>query len=680
MEYYKKYICVTVEELTRKDNGEAIMSYANYKKLARRKRIHIVHEGGGLGGYVRIDYNSLPERFRTPYEAKYGKAEDILKAQTITDTLLEDTVARTFYEEYLRADGTPLTDGQIDEFTINASVLNEIIKIENDREALKKALGGKAGTVKQSILNTLEKLRAYPGHTLPSSWIRIQQKIKEYKPNNYVVLVSGRVGNNNAIKITEEAGDQIVALKRSKVPQYNNEQLFKEFNRIAVLKGWKPLKSINTLVSFLNRPDIQPKWYDAVHGELAAKQRYTRKHKTEMPKVRDALWYGDGTKLNLYYKAFDEKGRLITCTTQVYEVMDVHSEVFLGYYISDTENYEAQYKAYRMAVETANCRPFEIVNDNQGGHKKLATAHFFERIARVSRPTAPYSPQSKTIESVFGRYQAQILHQDWRFTGQNITAKRRDSRPNLEFTEANKEHLYTLPELKAEYAKCRLEWNLGLHPETGRPRMEMYKESINPETQPLTARDMVDLFWTTTEKSSTFTSSGITITVDKKKYTYEVYNSENMPDLAFRRNNTYRQFFVKYDPLNMTSVRLYIEEKNKDLRFVAVAKPYVVIHRAIQEQKPGDMAFIQQMDDLTKQERINHQVDMAALEMAHGVAPEQHGLNRPKIKGITAKQLERFMDKSIKIEQPKVEPLSIGLVDKVISNFTYDQVSAFDKF
>ena len=39
--------------------------------------------------------------------------------------------------------------------------------------------------------------------------------------------------------------------------------------------------------------------------------------------------------------------------TMVYEVIDAYSEVLLGYYISDTENFEAQYNAYRMAIQNS---------------------------------------------------------------------------------------------------------------------------------------------------------------------------------------------------------------------------------------------------------------------------------------------------------------------------------------
>ncbi|BDW76495.1 hypothetical protein BFINE_22900 [Bacteroides finegoldii DSM 17565] len=181
---------------------------------------------------------------------------------------------------------------------------------------------------------------------------------------------------------------------------------------------------------------------------MKAHQRYDRKHRTILPSRRDSLWYGDGTKLNLYYR--DENGN--KCTTSVYEVVDAYSEVLLGYYISDNEDYIAQYHAFRMAIQTSRYKPYEIVCDNQGGHKKNAALGLFSKISRIHRPTAPYNGESKTIENIFYRFQSQVLKKRFGFTGQNITAKRDTSRPNLEFINANIDSLPTLEELKEQYA------------------------------------------------------------------------------------------------------------------------------------------------------------------------------------------------------------------------------------
>ncbi len=461
---------------------------------------------------------------------------------------------------------------------------------------------------------------------------------------------------------------------------YNNAQIFAEINRLAAERGWKPLRSEKSLVQFLHRPEVEPRWWDAVYGELSAKNRYSRKHQTKMPTMRDSLWYSDGTKINLYYKAYDGN-RLVVRTTQVYEVMDAYSEVLLGFHISDTENFDSQYHAFRMAIETYRHRPYEIVNDNQGGHKKLTAVGFLDRITcAVSRRTAPYNPSSKTIESAFGRFQSQVLRRDWRFTGQNITAKSDESRANLEFIEANKELLFTLPELKEAYAKMRQEWNMGLHPHTDRPRLQMYLSSQNAEAKEVNDLDMMELFWLQTAKPVEFTPNGITITVNKQKYTYEVFDSELNPDVEFRRVHTYRKFVVMYDPLDMAHVRLFSQDKTGGLRYVADAYPYASVARNIQEQQPGDMAFIRTMERLGKEERIRRQMEAAELELAYGVAPEQHGLNRPQIKGISAKAIEQSMTR-MALHTPREESVDVGVSHKVISNQTpLETGSRYDKY
>ncbi len=682
MEYYNKMICVTVDELTQEYDGQRVMTASNYKQLCARKRLFIARKAGGFGVYALIMYSSLPERFRARFEAIHGNPEQILEQQKMEKKVLKiDKDARDFYMSHILPNGKTLVDTRVEEYTINASVLGLVLTALNERMAKVKALGG--GIPKDlwhKALDLSESYRKDYNHTLPNTLRGFRDKMNAFKRDGYVALISGKDGNENTLKITDEAGDQIIALKRSKVPVYTNSQLFAKYNEIAKEKGWKPLKSISSLVSFLERPEVKRRWYDAVHGELAAHQKYTRKHKTALPSFRDSLWYADGTKLNLYYKAYDDNGKLQVRTTQVYEVMDAFSEGLLGYYISDSENYEAQYNSFRMAIQTAGCRPYEIVTDNQGGHKKLEATQFFERICHVFRFTAPYSGQSKTIESAFGRFQAQILHQDWRFTGQNITTKRETSRPNLEFIEANKENLYTLEELKIAYAKAREAWNNAKHPATGIARMEMYQNSVNPETTEVDQLDMIEMFWLTTQKPSTFTASGITIEVNNKKYTYEVLGADKMPDLEFRRNNTFRQFYVMYDSLDMTQVRLYTKETN-GMRYIATAEPYVKIHRNLQEQKPGEMTFIRQMDIRNKQERVNLQLEAAELEMVHGVAPEQFGLNRPKMRGISLVSTEALMEASVKKTKAKqVEILDVGLLGKQLSNITFNDAALLDKY
>ena len=672
MEYYNRTLCVTFEELTGGENP--IIRRSTLLSNVQRGNIQCARQGKGEGNYALYVYASLPMKYRMMFEAKYGKPADVLKAQDLKERVKEDSNARVFYEAFeydLNGVQTRLSQKLIDEYTGNASVLKMLWERMNELTATTHALGGgRRGDLWDIIFRQSEKLREVTGHTLPKNLARLKEKMSHYKKSGYETLISGKVGNKNTLKITEDAGRRLIALKRSRVPVLTDSQIFDTFNQECEVKGWKPLKSVRSLKTWLESAAIEPLWHDAVYGEMSAHQKFDRRHKTQLPTMRDALWYGDGTKINLYYR--DDEGKVRT--TSVYEVIDAATEMFLGFCISDNEDYEAQYMAYRMAIQVSGHKPYEIVHDNQGGHKKLQSQKFFDKLCHIHRTTAPYNGASKTIESVFGRFQMQVLHKDWRFTGQNITAKKDSSRPNMEFIEANKDKLYTYDELKAAYLKARTEWNEMAHPATGEQRIKMYEQSENPETPVVTASDMIDMFWVQCDRMSTFTSSGIEITVKGQKRVYEVMSEPGVPDIEWRRKHTYQKFVVKYDPYDFQSIRLYWKDKAGELRFERVAEPYIVIHRAIQEQTEGEATFIRQQQKAIEQSRIERQVTGRQIEFAEGVAPEQNGLSSPGLKGVTA-DVQRQIDRRLRKYGKEPEELSLGRLTNKVSKMYWSEVS-----
>lgn len=663
MEYFNKILCVTYAELT--GGTEAVIKPGTLRQNMSRGNIASVHRGGGEGGQALYAWSSLPAKYKERFVAKYGDPEQKMKEAMTKDRIRLDGEARMWYEAFTyekNGQEEHLTEKLIDEYTINASVLKELLCMMSQRRAIRQSLNGSMAGVWEVIYQSSETMREEYGHTLPLNAARLKAKLKSFKTNGYGSLISGKIGNRNTQKITDEFGQLLIALKRCRVPVYTDTQLFEEANRRAEANGWKPLKSLSGMKRWLNSAAIMPLWYDAVYGEQAARQKFGRKHRTALPTKRDALWYGDGTKLNLYYRDEDGKVR----TTQVYVVIDAMSEVMLGWHISDSEDYEAQYHAYRMAIQTSGHKPYEIVHDNQGGHKKLDADGLFKKLCHVHRTTQPYNGESKTIEAVFGRFQQQVLHKDWRFTGQNITAKKESSRPNLEFIEENRDSLYTLAELKDAYTLATKEWNEMRHPAYGTSRIEAYEGSVNEETQEVTAHDMVDMFWVTAKRMSTFTDQGIVVTIKGQKRQYEVMGAPGVPDHEWRRRHTYERFVVKYDPYDFGSIRLYKKEADGSLRFERVAEPYLVVHRAIQEQTEGEATFIRQEQAANTADRIERTVAGREIEKEHGVLPEQHGLRSPKPKGMTAAE-RRQIERRTGIYSRQPEEYKLGRKTKQLS-------------
>ena len=644
MEYFDNILCVTYKELL------DIMPKGTLNSQLSREKLDVVSRGGGENNPALYAYSSLPEKYKKRWVERHGEPEKQMRQEMIRNIVKKDEKAENFFEDYRydkNGEMVALPEDVKKEYTWNASVLNALMEEFKRLSSSNNKLTGFRRNLWELLLVTSEEWRPVYGHSLPGSVGRLKALINKFRPDNYGVLVSGKYGNSNTLKIEEDGGRYLVALKRSRVPVYTDMEIFEEYNRVAPERGWKPLKSPRSLREWFNSPRVEPLWYDAVYGEMKAHQRYDRKHRTILPGRRDSLWYGDGTKLNLYYR--DENGN--KCTTSVYEVVDAYSEVLLGYYISDNEDYIAQYHAFRMAIQTSRHKPYEIVCDNQGGHKKNAALGLFSKISRIHRPTAPYNGESKTIENIFYRFQSQVLKKRFGFTGQNITAKRDTSRPNLEFINANIDSLPTLEELKEQYAAAREQWNSMKHPATGISRIEMYNTSVNEATDAVSVSDMVEMFWYTTEKPSLFTANGIEITVQGKKYPYEVFSSPGYPDLEWRRRNTYKKFYVQYDPYDMSSVRLLYKDKGGAMRFECVASFPLMIHRAQQEQTEAEKRFIRAQQEAVINERINRQVVAKDIEYEHGVAPEQNGLRTPDLKGL-GKEAQRQIDRRTRKYSP----------------------------
>lgn len=690
MEIHNGIVYVSGPELIRSEtNPDGVMSEAYYKKLRGSKRLQAKHRAC-YGKSALIAYDSLPDKYRAMLASRYGDpAEEVRRRQerrnTIGYDVTIDLAADAYYRGYIVPEtGKHLPEKSIIEYVNGASVLNAVIDHYKNRIPAIRRLGGSLRPVRgqeiERYLKYAEALNEAFPNQLPSSR-RILAVLNAYLPGwdgygdaapcrMYGTLIKAYQANANRAKISDEAADWLVARYGAPMDRVTLAQLHDEYNAKCGEMGWKRIASPKTLRSFLNQPDVKPLWAAMRYGELKTKDLQVRQHRTRLPEKRDTLWYSDGTKLNYYYQ--DENGRMCTCN--VYEVIDAYSEVLLGFHISQSEDFEAQYFAYKMAVETSQHRPYEIKYDNQGGHKKLEAANFLTRLARISSNTAPYNGRSKTIENIFKRFQESFLHRDWFFSGQNITTKKEESRANMEYILANKSALPSLADIKALYEKRREQWNAAPHPKTGRARIDMYRESVNEGAPELTFEQYVDMFWLETARESRYAASGIEIRVNNTRYAYEVNTADGMPDLDFLRENNGRRFVVKYDPSDMSVVQL-CERSASGLRVVAYAEPYRTIHRAAQEQTEGERAFIARMDAEGKAARLQTQSRMEAILERWGYHPAQHGMRMPRILGVSAYEKENGPAPRARKAKPKEVPMqSFGQYQKEVSNISLSNI------
>lgn len=650
-EYYHNTLAVHAGFLYGEGN---IMTKSNYDALKNRGWLNILRRGC-KGTPALVEYDSIPHRFKEVIVDEFGDPTESTSKNAFEDLLIFDQSASDYYNTFILDNGKALPADNIAEYVANSIILNGIRTVINAHNAKRGALGGKRQNIWGNISASIQKLprNAYP-HSLPKNSRRLKQKYEEYRSEGYDVLIHKGFGHKNSEKINDDAKAWVLSRWADRVNKVANfSQLLREYNKMASNEGWKKLKDEQTLYLFLNQEEIVHLWYGNRHGEKKSKEKFTYHLSTKMPSYRDSLWYSDGTKLNFWY--LNENGKPETC--QVYEVMDAFSEVFLGYHVSKTENSEAQYFAYKMALQMSQQRPYEIKYDNQGGHGKLTTGNFLNKISKISLSTQPYNGKSKTIESAFGRFQMQFLKQLWFFTGQNITAKSIESKANIEFVMANVKNLPTLKEAIAAYVECRNAWNAAAHHKTQISRISMYQASVNPELQPVSMFEIVDMFWIERPQPIMMSAYGLTFVESKVKYTYMVHDANGLPNIEWLRKNVDKKFVVKFDPSDMSMIYLY-ENTPKGLRFITEATTKVEIQRNAQEQDSFDHSYITKVIALNKQSRIDTQNQIDTIQEEHNMLPEQYGLNSPRLAGLKSENKERKRQRNARILDPS----------KIISN------------
>lgn len=229
MEYYGKILCISYNDLTYDDrpvmvNGKAdysrsrtlkgvhpstlseeelapIMSIPNYKKLAAKEKINVVRSGRGLGGYVLVEIATMPLRFQERIKLKYGDMKEDVIRNRLGSHYHIDAKAREFYTRFRFDNGDALPPEHIQEYTVNASVIEAVMRAMEDATFMRKAM--KAGPVNWGELaGAISYYQAEFGHTLPVSSNRFKKRVNDFKANGYESLISRKFMNQNRRKVT----------------------------------------------------------------------------------------------------------------------------------------------------------------------------------------------------------------------------------------------------------------------------------------------------------------------------------------------------------------------------------------------------------------------------------------------------------------------------------------------
>jgi hypothetical protein len=267
------------------EDSLCLISYSGLAKRIEREATAKLRDGGGAESPMLVSFDSLPLKWQEAIVAIWGKAPKLTQQTLFEKHYVRDMAAFDFYTRFKFDDHTSLDRAKIDEYTINASVLNTIGTVYEMRYKIRKELRGRVNDIWSTIINESNLFKQETGHTLPENERRLREKYNDYKKNGYKCLIHKGYRKANALKVDDrhiellnymfagidhkptyaEVAQTYDGFVSGYVEVINEEtgEIYdpKEFSRLSVATVWNHLsKWENKIGTFLARSGDRQVW------------------------------------------------------------------------------------------------------------------------------------------------------------------------------------------------------------------------------------------------------------------------------------------------------------------------------------------------------------------------------------------------------------------------------------
>jgi len=411
-------------------------------------------------------------------------------------------------------------------------------------------------------------------------------RLKRYKDEGMDCFIHKNLRNQNARKITKEVGKKLLAIagQPCKMPLSRVAFFYNQKNPKLQLSG-------TAIENWLNLPENRIVWESMRHGTSHSYKKFAPTITRENARHPDTMWNMDGTPVDLYYRGVHPvTGKVNNFRTiQIFCITDVHSWKILGYCLSDSENHVTVIRALKDAVRKTQRLPRQILYDNGSAADPVKeTLKAMENRGVIAFPAKAKAPKSKVIEPLFGHFQQEHFRYFNNWSGQNITARKDDSRFNPDNFKKHVSELPTREELEMQIHQLVILWNHSEPiPDGKRERRkkptDLYRKELSTgyAIEPL---DFADMFWVRRKKTIKYQTEGICMEVEGVKHKYQVITDDG----SFYTHHLGESFEIKYDPDNLEYVHLYQDGKPVIWQGQTVIASKEYIPMALHDMSEGD--------------------------------------------------------------------------------------------
>lgn len=542
-----------------------------------------------LGCDALVLFSSLCQEWKDMLTVHFGMPEQEIKKSWFAQHYVADRGAWDFYTGYTYGEKVKLELNTIELYVYQASVLNTVLLMKNNRKQYLKALGCSSVDIWESLSRDVNAFREVD-HKLPTTKDSLRYKVTKYHKEGYSAIISGKYGMQNALKVKERDQEALLDELLAKHTNLDNELISSLYNMVSERMGWQTI----TAQTVGNRKKERGLViYAGRNGVSALSNNILMQNKRSKPTSPMLYWTLDGWDAELLYQKTDSDKKGYSTTTYhnrltMVVVLDTFNKYPIGYAIGTHETPDLIKEAMRNAINhTAELfgskyNPRQLQSDN---YQTKALTPVYEACTKYYTPAKIKNAKSKVIEPYFNHINKSYCRLMDNWSGFNVDSGSKNQ-PNTEVMNKIKK---SFPDAQG----CRQQLESIIAAERAK-KVDEYVNSWQAVPEDLKLQMPQENYLLALGKKSGMTNklvgSGLNITINGSKEVYDSY------DLNFRKQS-HQDWQIIYDPENTDSV-LAVSTDTKH-RFL-LEKKYTQA-MAIDDRGENDTKELKKVNDYNKQ-------------------------------------------------------------------------------
>lgn len=490
----------------RHPNSLCLLKYNTlYVRLKNKNNCWSELRRASYGCDALILFSSLDRATKDTITMAFGKPDEEIKKSFFAEQYIADQEAFNFFMKYRYGDNNSkrLDLKYVQLYTANASVMNTVILVKQNRKAYLKSKNVTSVDIWQSLSNDVNCFHEVE-HNLPSQKDALRFKVNKYIKNGYTSVISGKHQTKNAIKRTSKLDKLIISLYCLPNKPYieDTHQMYVDFingkievanietgelfNAKDFYKNGSPVEiSLGTVWNIINAPQ------NALIIKKKRNGAYDFNHKNRPHVNRTAPNYSM-SRISLDDRDIMHTKLMDGSKVMAYYAFDDLSTAMIGIAHSKSKNHELYLDCIKNMLQFTSSKglgmPLELeveqhlVSDFKEGLMKAGNLFPFVRWCNAT------NSQEKYAENLIRNKKYGVEKRNNQNVGRHYS--RLDSnRTTLQkiFDEKNdtyKEAKATYEQIVTNELQEQLDYNNELHPNQklfpGKTRMDVFLENINP--------------------------------------------------------------------------------------------------------------------------------------------------------------------------------------------------------